>query len=68
MSPLLPVAVSELRQLPTSNTQLNCNGNEAKHSSITLSTDIQPLSDLETNDMSRRTDESSLLCGETAAF
>jgi hypothetical protein len=67
MSPLLPFTLPESQKLPTSNTQLDCNGNEAKHSSITLSTDIQPLSDLETKDMSRRTDESSLLCGETAA-
>ncbi len=66
MSPLLPVAMPQFKNCPR-NTHLDCDGNEAKHSCITLSIDTQPLSDLETKDMSGRNDESSLLCGETAA-
>lgn len=66
MSPLLPVAMPDFKNCPR-NTHLDCDGNEAKHSCITLSTDIKPLSDLKTKGMSWRNDESSLLCGDTAA-
>ncbi len=40
ISPLLPVSMPQFQKLPTSNAQLDCNGNEAKHPSITQSTDI----------------------------